>query len=274
MVNGILLTRDTMKKTLIYFLRAFHLLEFADRLKFTLSAFQYRRANRLFRQKHPSLALPPPYMLYESFGKLDYTAYYCGGKESAEYIISLLGRHISFREARICEWGCGPARLLRHVPELLAGNNPGIYGTDYNRQTIAWCQRNIPGIHFRENRLMPPLDFPDDFFDAVYCISVFTHLSREAQDAWLRECLRVMKPGGIFLLTVHGDACRGALTGQEERAYTRSGCVVRGAVTEGKRTYTAYNSPEYMRKVFLDGLNVVEHIPGENRAQDIWIIRK
>ncbi|MHB9030792.1 MAG: class I SAM-dependent methyltransferase [Candidatus Latescibacterota bacterium] len=263
-----------MKKTVIHILRLLRLLEVADRLKFTLSAFSYRRANRQFREKNPALALPPPFMLYESFGKLDYTSYYCGGRESAEYIISVIGRHISLREARICEWGCGPARLLRHFPELLPGNSPALFGTDYNRRTIAWCQRNIPGIDFRENRLMPPLDFPDDFFDAIYCISVFTHLSSGVQDAWLRECLRVVKPGGIFLLTVHGDACRGALTEPEEGAYSLSGCVIRGAVTEGKRTYTAYNSPKYMREVFLNGLIVEEHIPGENRAQDIWIVRK
>jgi SAM-dependent methyltransferase len=243
-------------------------------VKFALSAFRYRRSNRQFREKNPALALPPPFILYESFGKLDYASYYHGGRESAEYIISLIGRHIGFREARICEWGCGPARLLRHFPELLAGESPSLYGADYNSRTIAWCGRSIPGIEFRENRLMPPLDFPDDFLDAVYCVSVFTHLSPGAQNAWLGECLRVVRPGGIFLLTVPGDACRGALTGQEQHAYSHSGCVIRGAVTEGKRTYTAYHSPQYMREVFLKGLSVAEHIPGENRAQDIWIIRK
>lgn len=261
-----------MKQKLVSFLRKLHLLEFADRVKFVHSAITHRHINRAFRKAHPGIALPPAYLLYESFGKLDYAAYYRGGRESAEYLVSLLGKHIDLKTARICEWGCGPARLIRHFRDMLPGAT--LFGTDYNPETIAWCRRAIPGIEFRENRLMPPLDFPDGTFDAVYCISVFTHLSRAAQDAWLRECMRVLRPGGVFLMTVHGDACRGRLTPPEDREYERSGSVVRGEVTEGKRTYTAYHSPEYMRTVFLRDIAVAEHIPGEGNAQDIWIVRK
>jgi len=263
-----------VKQAVICILRAMHLLEFADRLRYCHSAFSYRRSNRRFRQKNPNVPLPPPFILYESFGKMDYSSYFYGGGESAEHIIAVIRRHIGLRGARIMEWGCGPARLLRHFPELLAEFEPFLYGTDYNRRTIAWCRKNIPGIDFRENRLAPPLDFPDNFLDVVYCISVFTHLSAESQKAWLGECLRVVKPGGIFLMTVHGDACRGSLTEEEMREYSGAGCVVRGAVTEGKRTYAAYHSPEYMRNMFLNGLAVVEHIPGANHAQDIWVVRK
>lgn len=84
----------------------------------------------------------------------------------------------------------------------------------------------------------------------------------------------MIKPGGVFLMTVHGDSCSCGLNKQETMKYLESGYVVRGEVTEGKRTYTSYNSPEYMRNIFLRGLDIVEHIPGEGRVQDIWIIRK
>ncbi len=263
-----------MKTIIISLLRTFGMLEFADRIRFRFNSFSHRRSNRQFRKENPGVALPPPFILYESFGKLDYPAYYYGGKESAKYIVSLLGKHVSLTNARICEWGCGPARLLRHFPSLLSELHPSLYGADYNRQTIAWCQRYIRGIDFRSNRLMPPTDYPDAFFDAVYCISVFTHLSAEAQDAWLQECLRIIKPGGVFLLSVHGDACSGNLSEQEKREYAGSGRVIRGEVTEGQRTYTSYNSPTFMRDVFLKGLDVAEYIPGDNHAQDIWIIKK
>ena len=263
-----------MKQKIIQALRGLHLLEQADSARFFLNKWQYRKSNRKFKRENPLVKLPPPFVLYESFGKLDYASYYYGGGESAEFILAQLRKHVDVRGGRILEWGCGPARLLRHFPELLKNCFTSLYGSDYNRVSIAWCGKYIPGVTFLTNRLLPPLDLPDDFIDAVYCVSVFTHLSREAQDAWLAEILRVMKPGGIFFMTVHGDECSVKLTSDESRAYRDSGCVVRGEVTEGQRTYTSYSSPGYMRDVFLKGLEILEHIPGENSAQDIWIVKK
>ncbi len=266
--------RWKMKQKIIQALRALHLLEQADSARFLLNKWQFRRANRRFRRENPLVKLPPPFVLYESFGKLDYASYYYGGRESAEFILALLRKHADVRGGRILEWGCGPARLLRHFPDLLKGCRTAIYGSDYNRASIAWCTKYIPEATFLTNRLLPPLDMPDNFIDAAYCVSVFTHLSREAQDAWLTEILRVIKPGGIFLMTVHGDVCTVKLDAGELQAYRESGCVVRGEVTEGQRTYTSYNSPGYMREVFLRGLEILEHIAGEDGAQDIWIVRK
>jgi len=108
-----------MKQTATRLLRKLHLLSFADRLRFLASAAQYRRHNKRFVAGHRDIVLPPPYMLYESFGKLDYRAYYEGGRESATRIVDMLKKHADLTNARVCEWGCGPARLLRHVPDLL-----------------------------------------------------------------------------------------------------------------------------------------------------------
>jgi SAM-dependent methyltransferase len=39
----------------------------------------------------------------------------------------------------------------------------------------------------------------------VYGISVMTHLTEGAQYAWLKELRRILKPGGICVLTIHGE---------------------------------------------------------------------
>lgn len=262
-----------MKQTATRLLRKLHLLSFADRLRFLASAAQYRRHNKRFVAGHRDIVLPPPYMLYESFGKLDYRAYYEGGRESATRIVDMLKKHADLTNARVCEWGCGPARLLRHVPDLLGPERCTVYGSDYNQSTIAWCRSHIDGIEFSENGLMPPLVYPDGHLDAVFCVSVFTHLSRAVQDAWLKEIIRVLRPGGVFLMTVHGDSCIDRLSADETRLYRDEGCVVRGEVTEGGRVYTAYNSPAYMRDVFLKEVSVLEFIPGGRNAQDVWIVK-
>ncbi len=40
----------------------------------------------------------------------------------------------------------------------------------------------------------------------VYSVSVFTHLDERGQFDWLAEVRRVLRPGGVALLTVHGEA--------------------------------------------------------------------
>jgi len=152
-----------------------------------------------------------------------------------------LGESWALTNAKICEWGCGPARLIRHFGAILNDSSINIYGTDYNKKTIEWCKKNIPDVTFQENNLRPPLNFLDNTFDFLYCISVFTHLSKELQLEWLEECFRVLRSDGIFLMSVHGDSCSNNLLDNEKKEYLSHGCVVRSNVKEGQRTFTAYN---------------------------------
>jgi SAM-dependent methyltransferase len=64
----------------------------------------------------------------------------------------------------------------------------------------------MPDVDVRVNPWLPPLQFADGAFDLVIVISVFTHLPRDYQDAWLAELQRVTRPGGVMLATAHGDA--------------------------------------------------------------------
>lgn len=118
-----------MKQQIIYMVRKLHLLEFADKAKFILLMLKYWKLNREFKQKHPDIPLPPPFILYEAMGKPDYTSYYYGGRENAEYFLSLLRKHVDVFGGRICEWGCGPARILRHFYNLLKDYGKEVYGT-------------------------------------------------------------------------------------------------------------------------------------------------
>lgn len=46
------------------------------------------------------------------------------------------------------------------------------------------------------------IPFPDQTFDAVYHCHVLEHIDREGAPGFLRECLRVLKPGGIIRVVV------------------------------------------------------------------------
>ncbi|MDZ7626597.1 MAG: class I SAM-dependent methyltransferase [Ignavibacteriaceae bacterium] len=129
-------------------------------------------------------------------------------------MISYFEKYLDLKNIKILEWGCGPARIIRHLPRLL-NDSCEIYGSDYNSKTIVWCKKIFPEFNFSKNNLQPPLEFENNFFDIIYATSVFTHLSEEMHYAWMNELKRVCKPNGIIFLTTHGDNCKPKLTPEE-----------------------------------------------------------
>ena len=266
------------KTELLSIIRNLGLSKLADKSRYYLMRFKHRKANHLFKQAHPGITLPPPYMVYESF-QIDYNKYYLGGLEDAAWIVSLFKPHHQLENIKILDWGCGPARIIRHMPALLGKTNE-YFGTDYNPQTIAWCSSEIKGISFSTNQLNPPLPYPENQFDLIYGISILTHLSEENQTAWSKELYRVAAANGFVMLTTHGDAFLEKLTVSEVEAYQAQKPILRDKTKEGHRTFGTFHPPAFIRSVFMAaGFSIVEHIPGKRVhatyiSQDVWILLK
>ena len=121
------------------------------------------------------------------------------------------------------------------------------------------------------------MSFEGDAFDVIYGISIFTHLSKEMHFAWFNELLRVLKHGGIMLLTLHGSAFKEKLTKAEKIKFEKGELVVKSNTKEGHRTFGAFQPASFVKE--LVGLNeILEHIPGDVKngkpQQDVWIIKK
>jgi ubiquinone/menaquinone biosynthesis C-methylase UbiE len=119
---------------------------------------------------------------------------------------------------RALEWGCGWGRLTRTL--AAAGTFQEIWGIDIDHDNLEWAQANIPAARFVHVPLSPPTTLPDDYFDLVYAVSVMTHLTRQAQAEWLDEIRRVLKPGGLAILTFHGTTAAAFAS-----AYLSEGCM-------------------------------------------------
>ncbi len=105
---------------------------------------------------------------------------------------------------RILDFGCGCGRVLLWLKDL-AGTT-ALYGSDIDATAIEWAREHLPYVTFtRQQPDCPRPEFPDAFFDFVYCQSVFTHIDETYQDAWLAELQRIVKPGGRLLLSVNGE---------------------------------------------------------------------
>src|SRR5262249_34512284 len=152
--------------------------------------------------------LPPDDIAYDAYGTLDWQFYWGFGQLIAEFLAHRIRGHAP--GGRVLEWGCGPARIVRHLPALL-GTEWRVTGADANAKTIRWCADHVPDVEFAENGTEPPLPFLEAAFDCVYAVSVFTHLSVDLQRRWARELRRVLKPGGLLVCTLNGDASRSLL---------------------------------------------------------------
>ncbi|HKP94757.1 MAG TPA: class I SAM-dependent methyltransferase [Fibrobacteria bacterium] len=266
------------RKLISWALRASGLLGLSDSVKYRVQAARMRKRNQAFFREHPGLPLPPPYLVYESYA-LDYRNYYYDGLDTARFVLATLGRHKEMAGVSLLDWGCGPARVVRHLPGLLAGKGCSVSGSDYNPASIAWCKANVPDVAFALNGSEPPLAFPDASHDAVYGISVLTHLTPEQHRQWARELHRILRPGGIAFLSTHGGRFRFNLMPWEKRAFDKGELVARGNAKRGHRTYTSFQPAAFMEKLAREsGLEVLEHREGgpgsQEFSQDVWILKK
>ncbi|MBU2552820.1 MAG: class I SAM-dependent methyltransferase [Bacteroidetes bacterium] len=255
-------------------LRRVGLMKLTDDLRFYYFKFKKRKKNKQFLLNNPEANLPPDYLIYESF-QIDYEEYYTKSKASAEWILSYFSKYISLSGIKVLDWGCGPGRIIRHMSHLLETGK--VYGTDYNPASIEWCKNNLPGIEFNTNTLEAKLPYQDNYFNAIYGISIFTHLSEKMHFEWMDELKRILAPGGLIFLTSHGNAFIEKLTENESAAYHRGELIVRGMTAEGHRTYTAYHPKVFMEKLF-EGMKILEHVETSSNngkaQQDVWLVQK
>lgn len=104
--------------------------------------------------------------------------------------------------AIILDFGCGCGRTLRGL--LSSHVTAEFHGVDVDSDAIQWCIRHLKPGKFQVTSPSPPLPFPNEYFDVVYSISVFTHLDERMQDLWLSELGRLLNRDGVLLFTVHG----------------------------------------------------------------------
>ncbi len=258
------------KRQTLRILRHCGLMQVTDYFRYIWIRARNRKSNRGFRSRFSGVVFPPDYMMYEAY-RLDYERYYINGMQSAEWLVEKVKPYVDLEKASILDWGCGPARVLRHMPGLLPAAT--FYGTDYNPATIAWCSKTFSNIYFHSNDLMPRLVYEKGMFDLVYGISIFTHLSEEAHEAWIGELGRILKPGGILLITLHGASFRDKLTGDEQLLFDRGELVVRGNVKEGHRTFTAFHPQSWVRK-WTEGFEILKYEQGRKEEQDTLILKE
>jgi SAM-dependent methyltransferase len=221
-------------------------------------------------------ALPGPRLLHRVCGTCDARWFLDSGKMGAQLVADALarqGRSLLECEA-ILDFGCGIGRVLRNWSNL---NGPRLHGTDRDPTLIAWCRRHLPFAHFEVNTLEPRLCYPGASFDVVTAFSVFTHLGAARQEGWMAEFSRVLRPGGLLIISLHGTHYMPVLNHDQRNQFREGSLVVVGEHGEGTNTCAAFHPEAYVRIVLARDWDLREFSPEgaiANPSQDLYILRK
>jgi cyclopropane fatty-acyl-phospholipid synthase-like methyltransferase len=117
-------------------------------------------------------------------------------RQASENLIEELVAYLSDTSGCILDVACGNGASTRHLTRYFPPEN--VVGINISTQQLERCMRTAPGCAFL---LMDAtdLEFPDATFDHLICVEAAFHF--ETREDFLRESLRVLKPGGSLVLS-------------------------------------------------------------------------
>jgi SAM-dependent methyltransferase len=115
----------------------------------------------------------------------------------------LLDRFASQTAGRgeICDMGCGPG----HIARYLRDRGAHVSGLDLSLRMLEEARRLNPDIVFRQGDMLA-LDIPDAAFAGIAAFYAIVNIAPEFLPQVFRELHRVLRPGGLLLMSFHcGD---------------------------------------------------------------------
>lgn len=223
-----------------------------------------------------ALPQPSPELVATTQGGQDVRAYIesiISGLHTVDSLLRASGVNADDMRS-VLDIGCGTGRLL--MGWHCADPRRQITGVDINADLIAWSKTNLPGS-WSVCDVLPPLRFDDAQFDFVQLISVFTHLPLEHQRKWIEEIRRVLKPGGVLLITLHGTVYARIFGQAGEYAELPSGPI-------GSNAFATFHQRAFAERLF-EGFDLLGYFErGHDAApptlfpiaalQDVYVFRK
>jgi ubiquinone/menaquinone biosynthesis C-methylase UbiE len=201
---------------------------------------------------------------------------------------------------KVLDFGCGAGRQLlqftRQYPHWKMS------GCDVDFDVIKFIHKAYPQVDAYTSSFDPPLKYADGTFDMLYAVSIFSHLSFDDCKLWLAELSRVLRPGGLALLTFNGlHSLRNSHRAGLRRQFTEEQLAREGKIFDvfptppeeierrtknpnfgehqigiprayGETYYSRTHVPEFFA---VNGLQVVQQLEGViDRHQDLMVLRK
>ncbi|MBL8548134.1 MAG: class I SAM-dependent methyltransferase [Hyphomonadaceae bacterium] len=147
------------------------------------------------------LKFPPPADPVNPLSDNDYSYRLVSALHDAFLTDDVVRRYIGEQPVSFLDFGCGSGRILSYLaqfnpPNTFAGCDVVPGGLDHIRAV------GIQG-DFRVISNTPPTSFETGSFDAILAWSIFSHYSQSYGDIWMSEFRRLLRPGGLVMMTFH-----------------------------------------------------------------------
>lgn len=147
-----------------------------------------------------TMAVPPKELRYRYFDHSD-ELYLKSGVDEAARMRELLVECGVQQDAKILDFGCASGRILAH----LCAHYPNVTGVDIDSRCVEWILAHLPRtIKAAPVTSFASLPLEDRSFNVIIARSVFTHI-RDRALMTLMELHRILKPGGIALVSISDD---------------------------------------------------------------------
>lgn len=189
-----------------------------------------------------------------------WTQYWYANKQLDRLVSTMLDASRLPSDASVVDYGCAQQPYRKLFPE-----------------TATYVGADLPGNDAASMTIQPDgtLPCPDASFDAVLSTQVLEHVVDP--DLYLRECARVLKPGGSLLLTTHGlmyyhrdpeDYWRWTIDGLTmivaraglEVAEQHGGIGLTAGAVQIFQDATAHRVPRFLRSPYFLVLQVLMHL--------------
>lgn len=229
-------------------------------------------------QAYKETPLPPPDLRFRISGTSDDRIFVLNGIQGSSQMMSYVQKYDHSKEPGLLDWGCGCGRYSNHIikkwPRVL------YTGSDIDTEAIAWCNNNIIGGNFVVNSPYVPTSFANEQFSSVIASSVMTHLNKQNQLLWLKEIARILKPGGIFVVSVLGFTAAAQISGLKEKMKIK-GIVdgyldpaLDGIAPQGYYR-DVFQTEKYTRKYWSQFFEIKEYVhAGLMGYQDLVVLEK
>lgn len=143
-----------------------------------------------------------------------------------------------------------------------------VCGVDYSEEALALAQARLPNGRFVVARL-PDVPFPDGSFDTVVSFETIEHIKDDR--ALLREFARVLRPGGLLLLSTPNREREGARDNPfHEHEYVLEELVTLVAEAGFTGLEISYQGTRHLSRAGRQVLRVVARFPVLCRPGRWW----
>jgi SAM-dependent methyltransferase len=129
------------------------------------------------------------------FGKWDLNEFFASGQREVDALMVSRGFSAG-NNGRALDFGCGVGRLSAALCTYFGE----VYGVDISQEMVRLAKEFTPSCSLFVNQADNLKLFQNDFFDFIYSNIVLQHQStREIAKSYIREFVRVIKPGGLIV---------------------------------------------------------------------------